>query len=79
MEITIEKGRGYVPAEENKKSSAAVRNNFYRLYFHTNKNVKYHVENFRVEQKTDYEKLVFEIITDGSINPQDALTQAAKF
>ena len=57
MEFTIEKGRGYVTAEENKKID---------------------IENFRVEQKTDYEKLVFEINTDGSIHPKDALTEAAK-
>ena len=78
MEITIEKGRGYVPAEENKKSSAALGTIFTDSIYTPIKNVKYSVENFRVEQKTDYEKLVFEIITDGSINPQDALTQAAK-
>ena len=78
MELTIEKGRGYVPAEENKKSSAAVGTIFTDSIYTPIKNVKYRVENFRVEQKTDYEKLVFEIITDGSINPQDALTQAAK-
>ena len=78
MGITIEKGRGYVPAEENKKASAAVGTIFTDSIYTPIKNVKYSVENFRVEQKTDYEKLVFEIITDGSINPQDALTQAAK-
>tara|TARA_B100001027_G_scaffold216915_1_gene195078 strand:- start:2181 stop:3173 length:993 start_codon:yes stop_codon:yes gene_type:complete len=78
MEITIEKGRGYVPAEENKKSSASIGTIFTDSIFTPIKNVKYSVENFRVEQKTDYEKLVFEIITDGSVNPQDALTQAAK-
>ena len=78
MELTIEKGRGYVPAEENKKSSAAVGTIFTDSIYTPIKNVKYSVENFRVEQKTDYEKLVFEIITDGSINPQDALTQAAQ-
>jgi len=78
LELTIEKGRGYVPAEENKKSSAAVGTIFTDSIYTPIKNVKYSVENFRVEQKTDYEKLVFEIITDGSINPQDALTQAAK-
>ena len=78
MEITIEKGRGYVPAEENKKASAALGTIFTDSVYTPIKNVKYSVENFRVEQKTDYEKLVFEIITDGSINPQDALTQAAK-
>ena len=78
MEITIEKGRGYVPAEENKRSSAAIGTIFTDSIYTPIKNVKYSVENYRVEQKTDYEKLIFEIITDGSINPQDALTQAAK-
>ena len=78
LELSIEKGRGYVLAEENKKSSAAVGTIFTDSIYTPIKNVKYSVENFRVEQKTDYEKLVFEIITDGSINPQDALTQAAK-
>ena len=78
MEITIEKGRGYVSAEENKKVSAALGTIFTDSIYTPIKNVKYSVENFRVEQKTDYEKLVFEIITDGSINPKDALTQAAK-
>ena len=78
MEITIEKGRGYVPAEENKKSSASIGTIFTDSIYTPIKNVKYSVENYRVEQKTDYEKLIFEIITDGSINPQDALTQAAK-
>ena len=78
LELTIEKGRGYVPAEENKKSAAAIGTIFTDSIYTPIKNVKYSVENFRVEQKTDYEKLVFEIITDGSINPQDALTQAAK-
>jgi len=78
MEITIEKGRGYVPAEENKKSSAAVGTIFTDSVYTPIKNVKYSIENFRVEQKTDYEKLVFEIQTDGSITPQDALTEAAK-
>ncbi|MDB4134348.1 DNA-directed RNA polymerase subunit alpha [Flavobacteriaceae bacterium] len=78
MELSIEKGRGYVPAEENKKSSAAIGTIFTDSIFTPIKNVKYSVENFRVEQKTDYEKLVFEIMTDGSINPQDALTDAAR-
>ena len=77
MELTLEKGRGYVPAEENKKSSASVGTIFTDSIYTPIKNVKYSVENFRV-QKTDYEKLVFEIQTDGSITPQDALTQAAK-
>lgn len=78
MEFTIEKGRGYVPAEENKKSSAALGVIAIDSIFTPVKNVKYSVENFRVEQKTDYEKLVFEISTDGSIHPKDALTEAAK-
>jgi len=78
MELTIEKGRGYVPAEENKKQNAAIGTIFTDSIFTPIKNVKYAIENFRVEQKTDYEKLVFEIKTDGSINPKDALTEAAK-
>ena len=78
MELTIEKGRGYVPAEENKKQNAQIGTIFTDSIFTPVKNVKYSIENFRVEQKTDYEKLVFEIKTDGSINPKDALTEAAK-
>jgi DNA-directed RNA polymerase subunit alpha len=78
FEITIEKGRGYVPAEENKKQNAALGTIFIDSIFTPVKNVKYAIENFRVEQKTDYEKLVFEIKTDGSIHPKDALTEAAK-
>ncbi len=78
MELSIEKGRGYVPAEENKNSSADLGVIAIDSIYTPVKNVKYTIENFRVEQKTDYEKLVFEIITDGSINPKDALTEAAK-
>ena len=78
MEITIDKGRGYVTSEENKNSSAQLGTIFMDSIFTPIKNVKYHIEDFRVEQKTDYEKLVFDIITDGSINPQDALTDAAR-
>ena len=78
MELSIEKGRGYVPAEENKKSNAPIGTIFTDSIYTPVKNVKYTIENFRVEQKTDYEKLVFEIITDGSIHPKDALTEAAK-
>ena len=78
IEITIEKGRGYVPAEENKKVNAELGVIAIDSIFTPIKNVKYSIENFRVEQKTDYEKLVFEIITDGSIHPKDALTEAAK-
>jgi DNA-directed RNA polymerase subunit alpha len=78
IEVTIEKGRGYVPAEENKKANAAFGVIAIDSIFTPVKNVKYSIENYRVEQKTDYEKLVFEIITDGSIHPKDALTEAAK-
>ncbi len=78
IEITIEKGRGYVPAEENKKVNAPLGVIAIDSIFTPVKNVKYSIENYRVEQKTDYEKLIFEIITDGSIHPKDALTEAAK-
>lgn len=78
MELSIEKGRGYVPAEENKKANAPLGTIFTDSIYTPIKNVKYSIENYRVEQKTDYEKLVFEIITDGSIHPKDALTEAAK-
>ena len=78
LEIVIEKGRGYVPAEINNKSSLPFGSISIDSVFTPVKNVKYSVENFRVEQKTDYEKLIFEIITDGSIHPKDALTEAAK-
>jgi DNA-directed RNA polymerase subunit alpha len=78
IELTIEKGRGYVPAEVNKKANAAFGVIAIDSIFTPVKNVKYSIENYRVEQKTDYEKLVFEIITDGSIHPKDALTEAAK-
>ncbi len=78
MELTIEKGRGYVPAEENKRPNAPIGTIFTDSIYTPVKNVKYAVENYRVEQKTDYEKLVFDIVTDGSIHPKDALTEAAK-
>ena len=78
IELNIEKGRGYVPAEENKKSSAPLGTIFMDSIFTPIKNVKYSIENFRVEQKTDYEKLIFEIVSDGSIHPKDALTEGAK-
>ncbi|MFJ1322986.1 DNA-directed RNA polymerase subunit alpha [Capnocytophaga canis] len=78
MEITIEKGRGYVPAEEHLNQNTAVGVIMTDAIFTPIKNVKYLVENYRVEQKTDYEKLVFEIKTDGSIHPKQALTEAAK-
>ena len=78
LEITIDKGRGYVTSEENKNESAQLGTIFVDSIFTPIKNVKYHIEDFRVEQKTDYEKLVFDIVTDGSISPQDALTDAAR-
>ena len=78
FEFTIDKGRGYVPAEENKKATAPIGTIAIDSVYTPIKNVKYSIENFRVEQKTDYEKLIFEIVTDGSIHPKDALTEAAK-
>jgi DNA-directed RNA polymerase subunit alpha len=78
MQITVIKGRGYVPAEENKLTNASFGTVFIDSIFTPIKNVKFGVENFRVEQKTDYEKLVLEIRTDGSISPKDALQESAK-
>ena len=78
IELTISKGRGYVPSEENKTSGAAVGTIFIDSIFTPIRNVKYSIENYRVEQKTDYEKLLFDIETDGSINPKDALKEAAR-
>lgn len=78
MEVIVEKGRGYVPAEENKPSNAPHGLIPIDAIFTPIKNVKYAVENYRVEQKTDYEKLVVDITTDGSIHPKDALKEAAK-
>ena len=78
MELTIGKGRGYVPSEENASSDANVGVIAIDSIHTPIKNVKYGIENFRVGQKTDYEKLVFDITTDGSITPKDALTEAAK-
>jgi len=78
MELTIEKGRGYIPAEENKKVDAALGTIALDAIYTPIKNVNYSIENFRVEQKTDFEKLILDIHTDGSIAPQDALTDAAQ-
>ena len=78
MELTINKGRGYVPSTENKPLDAEFGVIPIDSIFTPIKNVKYAIENYRVEQKTDYEKLVFEITTDGSIHPKDALKEAAK-
>ena len=74
----IEKGRGYVPSEENKKSNAPLGAIFIDSIFTPIKKVNYTIDNFRVENKTDYEKLILNIETDGSIDPQKALTEAAK-
>lgn len=78
IELTIEKGRGYLPGEENKPVSAPVGTIAIDAIFTPIKNVKYTVENFRVEQKTDYEKLIMEVTTDGSLHPKEALKEAAK-
>ncbi len=78
MEMTVNKGRGYVPSEENKPLDAEFGIIPVDSIFTPIRNVKYSIENYRVEQKTDYEKLVFEIQTDGSIHPKDALKEAAK-
>lgn len=78
IEMTIGKGRGYRPAEENRTSSAPVGTIFIDSIFTPIRNVKYSVENYRVEQKTDYEKLILEIQGDGSITPKNALQEAAK-
>ncbi len=78
MDIAINKGRGYVPAEENKSTNADVNTIPVDAIYTPIRNVKYSIENFRVEQVTDYEKLVIEIVTDGSIHPKDALKEAAK-
>jgi len=78
MEITINKGRGYVPAEENKIANSPIGTIAIDSIHTPIKNVKFQIENFRVEQKTDYEKLLLEVITDGSIQPKDALKEASK-
>ena len=78
MEITINKGRGYVPGVENKPVEAEFGIIPVDSIFTPIKVVKYAVENYRVEQKTDYEKLILDIVTDGSILPKDALKEAAK-
>ena len=78
MELTIIKGRGYVPAEENKTANASFGTIAIDSIFTPIVNVQYTIENYRVEQKTDYEKLVFNIKTDGSIHPKEALKEAAK-
>jgi DNA-directed RNA polymerase subunit alpha len=78
VELTVDKGRGYVPADENKPKDAAIGVIAMDSIYTPIKNVKYSVEDYRVEQKTDYEKLLIEIQTDGSIHPEEALKEAAK-
>ncbi len=78
MEITIQKGRGYVPSTENMPAEAEAGFIPIDAIYTPIRNVKYEIENYRVEGKTDYEKLLFEIETDGSIAPTDALKEAAK-
>ena len=78
MELTINKGRGYVPSVENKPVEPDLGVIAIDSIFTPIKKVKYAVENYRVEQKTDYEKLIFDITTDGSIQPKEALKEAAK-
>ncbi len=78
IELNISKGRGYVTAEENQPAEAEFGLIAIDSIFTPIRNVKYSIENYRVEQKTDYEKLILEITTDGSIHPKDALKEAAK-
>lgn len=78
MEFTIIKGRGYYPSEENKNEEAPFGTIFIDSIFTPIVNVQYTIENYRVEQKTDFEKLILHITTDGSIHPKDALKDAAK-
>lgn len=78
IEITINKGRGYVPADENRQQNDAIGTLAIDSIYTPIKNVRFAIDSYRVEQRTDYEKLTFEIDTDGSILPKDALTEAAK-
>ena len=78
IELTINKGRGYVPADENREFCKEVSQLAIDSIYTPIRNVKYAVENYRVAQKTDYEKLILEITTDGSIHPKEALKEAAK-
>ena len=78
IELTINKGRGYVPADENREFCHEINQLAIDSIYTPIRNVKFAVENYHVQQKTDYEKLVLEITTDGSIHPKDALKEAAK-
>jgi DNA-directed RNA polymerase subunit alpha len=78
IEITIGKGRGYVPAEENKEKNSHFGYIPVDAIYTPIKNVKYAIENTRVEQRTDFEKLIMEVVTDGTIHPEDAVKQASR-
>ena len=78
IELSINKGRGYVPADENRVFAKELNEIAIDSIYTPIRNVKFAVENYRVEQKTDYEKLILEITTDGSIHPKDALKEASK-
>jgi DNA-directed RNA polymerase subunit alpha len=78
IEITIGRGRGYIPAEENKLKDAVFGSIPVDSIHTPIKNVKYAIENYRVEQRTDYEKLVLDVSTDGTINPEEAVKQASR-
>ncbi len=78
LELSIDRGRGYIPAEENKMLGSALGKIAIDSIHTPIRNVKFHIENYRVEQKTDYEKLIIEMDTDGSIHPKTALKEAAK-
>ena len=78
IELTINKGRGYVSADENRQANDAIGVLAIDSIYTPIRNVKYSIDPYRVEQRTDYEKLTLEILTDGSITPQNALTEAAK-
>ena len=78
IELNINKGRGYVPSEENRQYCKEINELAIDSTYTPIRNVKFSVEPYRVQQKTDYDKLVIEILTDGSIHPKDALKEAAK-
>ena len=78
VELTIGKGRGYVPAEDNKPKDAPLGYIPIDSIFTPIKNVKYTIENTRVEQRTDFEKLIMEVSTDGTIHPEEAVKQASR-
>ncbi len=78
IELTINKGRGYVPADENRQYCTEINTLPIDSIYTPIRNVKYAVDDYRVEQKTDYERLTIEVTTDGSINPKDALKEAAR-